>query len=355
MQILRSLVLALTIGFAVPVEAVETRKPLMPVESTDAYELLELEATIRKVPPESFDLLRSVIHDATDAARLARPSPISRGDALIVFDAIQAVLAHNNFLQPTLHADWPLTLGIALTPLSLTPQKLASELASPDNAKRVQFLQESKPYYFVDCDAGVQIFLAVAERLGWDFHQVDVPHHSFVRWHLKSGETVNWDWIHGESLPDDYYGLNSDLGRNLQLRGTYLRSYSRKESNAYYRGLIGSEATDKAVGIRLLEQALAEAPQISMTQNNLAWAYAIVPGTGRDKLDLALANAFAALSATPEDGNRIDTLACLLGARGDARELAVALEGYAITHPGFSDPAGFATNRTHLEKSESCK
>lgn len=331
--------------------------PPKPIERTDTYQLLELEATVRLVPPGSFELLRKVIDKATIAASAAHPAPTNRAEALRVFEAIQATLAGFNFLQPANKADWPMTMAAALQPLYPSEQELDAQLAFPDNQKRVRHFDRSKPFYYVDCDAGTQVFLAVAQRLGWDLRQVDVRHHTFVRWHLPSGELVNWDWSHGESHPDDAYLSNSALDQNLRQRGVFLRSYSRAESNAYYRGLLGAFGTQQPESQRLLERAMDEGPHIAMTQNNLAWAYALQPDASRENLDLALSLGLAALSVSPLDGNRADTLACVLAARGGTAEknLALALEDYAISHPDGNDPGYYEKNKQRILKGELCR
>ena len=75
---------------------------------------------------------------------------------------------------------------------------------------------------------------------------------------------------------------------------------------------------------------------MEVTQNNLAWAYSTTPGIAAGKVDLSVSNALAALSVEPRNGNIADTLACAFAATGE-RGVALAIEDYAISHPGTGD------------------
>jgi hypothetical protein len=327
---------------------------LLPVEGTSAYRLLQLEATVRAVPAGALPLLHQVINDGSIAAAKTNPNPKSRTEALATLMAIQVALERHNFLQPIMRKDWPQTIGTALTPLNLTALQLADHLADPDNARRLPNLDRTKPMYWVDCDMGASLFLAIGERFGWNTRLVEVPSHNFVRWTLSTGETVNWDWTHGESRSDDAYHLDGELGQHQRLRGFFLRSYSPTEANAYYLGLVGSKATRDEDEIRLLEESIKAAPFIEVTQNNLAWAYATTPGTSRGKLQVAISAAMAALSVEPDNGNVADTLACSFAAVGE-KNLALALEDYAIQHPGSGATNGYRENRKRISEGIICQ
>jgi hypothetical protein len=327
---------------------------ILPVESTSAFKLLELEGTVRTIPPDATALLRRVIEDATVAASNAGTKPVSPVDALAALKQIQVSLVKQNFLQPDHPNRWPMTLGEALTPLQFDAARLEQLLAYGPNQSRRNMLNSAAPYYFVDCDMGSQIFIAVAQRLGWDIRLVQVPNHNYIRWHLADGSTVNWDWVQGASKDDSMYGLSGVLDEALVSRGKYLRSYSAAESDAYYLGLVGLKATRIQDRVRLLAESLAEAPELDVTQNNHAWAFATWSQSSSQELKLAVSNALAGLSVDPTDGNRADTLACLFSRIGE-QALAVALEDYAVKFPGTGSVEGFKNNKARIQAGQLCE
>lgn len=349
--------IVLTLGLIVLVASgsLASHKTVKPVESTTAYQLLEIESSVRSVPEGARKLLMAVIDDATRAAlRVRRKEPATRDEALKVMEAIQISLVRHNFLQPARREDWPQTIGIALTPLTLSSEALSELLSTLANAKRANYIDRGKPFYFVDCDMGAQLFIAVGERLDWDIRLVEVPDHNFVRWHLSSGTTANWDWTQGMSVEDSDYIPPTPFFDSLRLRGVYLRSFGPREARAYYLGLIGSKATQKNERLRLLTEAIVDGPMQLATQNNLAWFYATNPEYSNQK-DVAVAYALASWSARPEDGNVADTVACSFAANGN-QALAISLEDYAISH-AISDAQreSFSANRSRIIDGESCQ
>jgi hypothetical protein len=70
---------------------------------------------------------------------------------------------------------------------------------------RKRYAAPNNPLYYVDCDMGSQLFVALGEMLGWDIRLAEIPKHNFVRWHLSQSEAVNWDWSDCVSRNDDAY------------------------------------------------------------------------------------------------------------------------------------------------------
>lgn len=326
---------------------------IAPVETTGAYKLLTIEADVRGLPPSAQQLFRSVITEATEAAIGAHRQPANRDEALDVFKAIQTALVKHNFLQPLEQKDWPQTLGEAFNPIDRSDEEMKRILASAYNASRVQYFDLSKPFFFVDCDMGSQLFMAVAERLGWDVRLVEVPDHNFVRWHMPSGTTVNWDWTHGQSLSDSYY--SSAVSNDVRLRALYLRSYERAEAKAYFLGLVASKATKREDAERLFMEALKVVPPNPTTLNNVAWLYATRFAKDRDKTDLAVRYGLDAWSTKPNDGNVADTVACAFAANGQ-KEMAKTVEEFAIRHANSqTQTKSFSENRARIDANEPCQ
>lgn len=325
-----------------------------PVESTMAYELFALERGVRQVPPDAERLLRSAISDATTAALRTGRRPRTREEALAALDAIQVALVKHNFLQPPEEKDWPQTLGVALKPLTFLPESLRRVLSYHHNTRRARHLDLTKPLYYVDCDMGSQLFIAVGERLGWDIRLVEVPQHNFVRWHLSESIKVNWDWTRWESIEDGAY-VTVPASGDPRLRALYLRSFEPTEARAYYAGLIGSQASLAKDKERLLQGALEVLPNHPLTLNNLAWVYATNPEFAKDKSDLAVAYGLAAWSMEPDDGNVADTVACAFAANGK-RSLAEKIEEFAIARANsYGQRDSFRENLRRITAGELCK
>jgi len=310
---------------------------------------------VRPVPDGVEKFAKVLIDDATQAAIQTNRDPKTREDILNVFGAIQLALVKHNLLQPSQEKDWPQTLGIALTPLSLTQQEMDRELSFSINNRRKSHFDMTKPFYYVDCDMGSEIFLAVGERQGWYIRLVGLPQHEFVRWHLSNTSKVNWDWVLGSSLKDSEYPTSSSS--DVRLSTLYLRSFEAKEARAYYLGLIGSEATRPEDAERLLLEAVAVMSSDPLTLNNLAWLYATSPSFAKDKNKSALAIAYglAAWSTSYSHGNFADTVACAFAADGN-KALAAKVEEFAIEHPDDDNQRdGFRNNLERINRGELCK
>jgi tetratricopeptide (TPR) repeat protein len=328
---------------------------IKPIESTMAYDLLTQEQKVRQIPKDAEKLFRAVITDATTRAVQTNQQPQTKAEALAVLEAIQLALVKHNFLQPREEKDWPQTLGIALTPLTLTVEARKRVLSSLSNISRAKHVDLAKPFYYVDCDMGAQLFLAVGERLGWDIRLVEIPDHNFVRWHLSDSIKVNWDWTLGHSLEDKHYLSSIPQSEDVRLRTQYLRSFDPKEAKAYYLGLIGSKAENAEDGERLFLEAVELYPH-PLTLNNFAWFYVTKPefAKNKQKIEVAVAYGLAAWSIEPNNGNIADTVACALAAKGN-KYMAIEIEKFAIDHARPWQRQAFRDNLDRITAGEPCK
>lgn len=291
---------------------------------------IELQARPGEVPPAAPELLRQVLADAVSAAAVTakKHPPKTRANALVILRAIHEVLIEHRFEQPPSKNDWPDTMGQALKPRTLEPL-----------------------LYYVDCDMAAQFFISVGQRLGWDIRLVEANEtHLFVRWHLRSGETVSWDWTHNGSMDDAYYRITS-AHETDRARATYLRSFTLDVARAYYVALIASKTSDAETAERLFLEAQPLQREDARFLNNLGWFYATHPGVTQEKRRLAVPYALAGWSYRPDNANNIDTAACAFGAKGQ-RDLAVMLERKAVLMN--SDNAALKANLERLLKGELC-
>lgn len=328
------------------------RAQLRPVESTLAHELLQLERDLRTVPDETANRLDRIIRDTTDAAVAVHPNPRTRGEALKVLQAIQVSMAMHNLVQPPLRKDWPQTLGIALTPLDVSPEDRERILMTQESTKWRDYADRKTPLFYVDCDMGAQIFIAVGERAGWNIRLAEVPSHNFVRWHLPSGETVNWDWTSWTSISDDAYRLRVSPKYDSRLQAHYIRSFTSAETRAYYRGLVASKAEhDVERTERVFVESLQDFPSHPVILNNIAWFYATYPSLPYDRRGRALSFALNAWSMNVDDANVADTAGCSAAAAGQW-ELALAIQARAIAlDPGEQS---YSINLRRIEQNQLC-
>lgn len=305
-----------------------------PIESTLSWELLTLESTVRSVPKAKFDLLRSVLVKATEAARAKHQQPRTREEAVAVFEAIQEVFAEHNFIQPDLEKDWTDTIGDAFEPRRLRRAESEAVLAPGErNGVRKSEVNQSKPFYYVDCDMASQLILSVAERMGWDIRLVWIHKHFFVRWHLPTGERVNWDWTAGSSAPDDRYRWRAantgDQYSGWPERRRYLSSLTLAYAKANYLNLMAHHVDKKEHERKLREMALASDPTHEFAQNSLAWIYVTDPALAKTHGQKAVQYALSAWAAEPRAPYVADTVACAYAAIGE-RDLGVQVEAFAI-------------------------
>lgn len=325
---------------------------LRPVESTLAHELVQLERQFRAVPDETTIRLDRIISDATDAAVAVNPDPRTREEALSVLGAIQVAMAKHNLVQPLQEKDWPQTLGIALTPLEITPEEREHILQGQASADWMTYADPSASLFYVDCDMGAQIFMAVGERAGWTIRLAEVPSHNFVRWHLPSGETVNWDWTYWTSYDDDTYRLRISPEYDSRLQAHYIRSFTRAEARAYYRGLIASKADRNVERTELVfVESLQAFPSHPVILNNMAWFYATYPDLPPELRKRALRFALNAWSLKPDDANVTDTAGCSAAAAGQW-ELAGAIQARAVAlSPGVPS---YSRNLKRIQENQLC-
>lgn len=323
-----------------------------PVESTLAHELMQLERDVGTVPDETAARLDRIVRDASDAAIAIHRRPRSRDEALAVLQHIQIALAKHNLFQPLRREDWPMRMSTALTPLDVTPEQKRNIVERQASPQWGTYADLDAPFFYVDCDMGAQLFLAVGQRAGWDIRLAEVPDHNFVRWHLPGGETVNWDWTAWSSLSDDAYRSRIAPAYDPRLQAHYVRSFTPEETRAYYRGLVASQIDENSDRIEhILVDALRAFPNHPTLLNNTAWFYATHPGIPASSRDRALPFALAAWSLKWDNANIADTAGCSAAAAeqwGLARQIQTRAVELA------PDSEAYRANLQRISKQELC-
>lgn len=302
-----------------------------PIEETLSYRMLQAEAGVRPVPRAKFDLLRSVLTRATNAARTQYFQPRTRRDVVAAFDAIQIAFAEHNFIQPPLPEDDTDTIGDALEPLQLSPEARRRLFAPGEvNGFRARYIDPSKPLYFVSGAIASQLFISVGQRLGWDIRLMTAPGYYYVRWQYYKQEVIYWDWTNGGPSAPNAYPIGDDgLYQDWPARQRHGRTLSQGYARATYLHLTARHVGPSPEKRQLLESAMFADPTHELVQNSLAWLYATDPAVGRTRARQAVAYALSAWAASPGEPQVADTVACAFAATGE-RSVAVEIERSAI-------------------------
>lgn len=298
----------------------------VPFPKTIVAELLIEEKRIHDVPPSVSTLAEKAVEAAAQAGSAISAHPKDRATALRALQAMNNALAGLNFLQPPREDLWVHTLSQALTPHPISDPNVKEGIA--DDLPRQPYIDQSQPFYWVECDMGSLFLIAAGERLGWDIRLAAMPLHNYVRWHVSDSEVVNWDWTDGESFDDSHYREEVSDAAHWAAVGIYTVSLSQDAMRGYYLGQIGQTYDQTSAGLALLERALQLSPNDSATANNLAWAYVTNPRAA-SRWREALGYSLQALATDPSDANVMDTLACAFSANGET-EIAASLEREAI-------------------------
>jgi hypothetical protein len=306
----------------------EERRPL---ERTLSYEMLQIEGTVRSVDPDKVVLLKSALDRATYAAAAKYTTPRNRRQAVDSLDAIQVALAEHNFILPTLARHWKDTIGDALEPLDLTREERRQLLAPGEvNGFRARYINPVRPLYSVNGSIGSQLIISVGQRFGWEMHLVSADKLYFVRWHVRPGLWINWDWTSGGPASNETY--REDVGKLYQdwpERRRDLRSLSPGYARAQYLYLLARHVANPADRRNVLETAMIADATHESVQGSLAWLYATDPRLSGDYRRKAVQYALSAWAAAPRDPAVADTVACAYGGIGE-RDLGVEIQSLAI-------------------------
>jgi hypothetical protein len=306
----------------------EERRPL---ERTLSYEMLQIESTVRSVPRDKVLLLKSALDRATYAAAAKYTTPRNRRQAIDSLDAIQIAFAEHNFILPTSRRDWKDTIGDALEPLNLTREERRLLLAPGEvNGFRARYINPVRPLYFVNDSIGSQLIISVGQRFGWEMHLVSADERYFVRWHIRPGLWINWDWTAGGPTRNEDYSLEEgNQYRDWPERRRDLRSLSPGYARAQYLYQLARHVTNPSGRRGVLETAMIADATHESVQNSLAWIYATDPRLPANYRRKAVQYALSAWAAGPRDPFVTDTVACAYGGIGEG-DLGVEIQRFAI-------------------------
>lgn len=204
-----------------------------------------------------------------------------------------------------------------------------------------------------DCDTGSFIFLSIGDELALPMSmvEVEVPEysperafgdHSFVRWTLTSGGTVDWD-------PNAERQRSGDIQKNL-----YGYAWNKDQLIGYSlfaRGLAWEKGKEFVRAIADYEKSINLFPKYIKQKNNVAWLLSTrreLAYLGRKKDALALALEVVSVDRTP---NSRDTLACAYALNEDFNK-AVEIEENVVREIPHSK--SFRENLEKFRNSKNC-
>ncbi len=172
------------------------RKKHSPRYQTIAHQFLDIErdAGIIEATPSAYQTLDGILSEAQQ--RIRTPTADSKFEAIRILKTIDSILKEKEFK----HKDY-----------ALLSEGLAEETPRP-----------------ITCLGRTVIYRAIADILNLPIAAVNVPEHSFVRWHLKD-LYLNWETTSGKELKDFDYFIGFNISEKAIENGVYLQSITEDE------------------------------------------------------------------------------------------------------------------------------
>lgn len=191
--------------------------------------------------------------------------------------------------------------------------------------------------YHVDCDLLSFIYLGVGEVLNLPFHLVEVPYHTFIRWTLPNGLSVNWDVNTAKITTDDEYrkgimGITPGFSKETELKLQYLKNLTKNELIGYYYFVVGRSLKKER---KYPEAQTAYLKSIQYRPSDYLARYClafmiIFTGAYHSQDDFLLAEKVAgeAYHLYSEDQEVVETYACSLALLGKFSEAKSILKSF---------------------------
>jgi tetratricopeptide (TPR) repeat protein len=131
----------------------------------------------------------------------------------------------------------------------------------------------------VNCDSSSALYLAFGEVARLPIKMVRAPGHTFVRWHLKNGDYINWETTVGEERTDSHYILKhkipeATIGRSALHSLDVKRDRRRILANAYVNcGVSWVEKCEPEKAVERFHEAARRDPFYVSPCYNLGLSY----------------------------------------------------------------------------------
>ncbi|MBW2997761.1 tetratricopeptide repeat protein [Candidatus Woesearchaeota archaeon] len=105
----------------------------------------------------------------------------------------------------------------------------------------------------LDCENRAYVYLAIAELLDLPMTMVRAPEHTFIRWEVELGRSINWETTSGERAEDRWYRRTYGISGESIDKGIYMRNLSREEVFCHQYNTLSVVWFDKGNGDKAVE------------------------------------------------------------------------------------------------------
>lgn len=238
------------------------------IKKTLAYQFLELENEIRKVPEEIFNKLYKIVNDFQDSyeKKFSASFENNKDCALDILQLIEETLLNNHILSISPKPVHLLSEG--LVPSKLSNRELEGLSFWIANKKRSKYIQQhrSSEFFKLDCDLYCFLYYCIAELFGFPLRIVEMDQHTFIKWILPGSHDnyVSWE-------------ANEGTIRSSFASATY-RILTRHEIKGYFyliRGIVWHEEKRIQKSIEDFKQSIQLYKNYHKAKCNLAWIYVL--------------------------------------------------------------------------------
>lgn len=310
--------------------------------NTIAHQLLQIEETSESgIDPDDFDAKYQVLDNTIDHCLKAVKNHDLSGiknkeQASILFRLIDSAIFKERF---------SVCVKVERLSEALTLKKKGSIGCYYSDQKwgipyRAENYTAFDTLYHVDCDLLSFVYMGVGEVLKLPFHFVDTPSHTFIRWALPDGTSVNWDPNMAKITTDDEYrngipGITLSFDKDTEANLGYLKNFTKNEIIGYYYFVVGRSLKKER---KYAEAQTAYLQSIEYRPSNHTARYClafmiIFTGAYHSQEDFLLAEKVAgeAYHIYSEDQEVVETYACslaLLGKFSEAKNILKSFSGY---------------------------
>jgi len=284
-----------------------------------AVRIIELEEKYLDVDGKYKILVEEIVSEGVEKLTSETDRPNSRDEAIQVFELLAEIFSNRNFVQPTGSPEnFPDIISEALEPVDIPTIELEKIIFSELNQLRLPYYNHKKPFYFVDCDIASLLIITIFNELGWKSSLVQSRQHMFTRLYISDTEYVNWDWTISQSVPDEFYLIDSGPENELyKINKTYLSDLTTDEILGNFLGLIGTSVDDYTIAKEIYEKSYKLDTDNPRNLSYLSWIYATIPEYSTKYSNSAIMLAHKAVSADLTQSVRLQSLACAYAAAGE--------------------------------------
>jgi tetratricopeptide (TPR) repeat protein len=211
-------------------DMLEAARTHVPRYDTVAHKAIRLEIDVKgpKFVP-NYLMLDAILDEAK--ARIRRKKVYKENDALAVLQTIDAMLVERRFIT----ADQGLLCD------ALMPRQVSQRMVNGMDPKKLRFRPRAgDSIFFSHPLPNSLIYAAIGEVLGIPIQIALAPGHTFVKWELADGVSLNWETSVGTVKSDAEFAARMRVSEAAVKNGVYLTPLSEE-------GLLAGVLTDVAL------------------------------------------------------------------------------------------------------------